>query len=473
MDPTDDELREFLAERGADELMLAGPPPDNADWDKWAQNLTGGPVMASLLAGRQFVQTRTPQSMRANRGGAPLPAEAMAALRGEYPKATMAGDMAFPIATALTAPGTMQSQAALAGALEFMREGSTLGSTAGQAGLAGLSQFGGNMATRVVSGAYRNSRAAVSNSRAITTARDAGAKVWRMLSEISPVGRMSIQKVNQRLLRGGLGRILGIDDLQVVNRPALKLGQQNINKLYDRALSIRQPVNVARPRQMLQAMHDDVVKIPGFNRINELWDQQGTSAGVRAMHTTLRKSVAKMRKSDALSAYAEDFALIVDDFEREAIAAGADAKLLKEAGKRWSVLKTIEETPDAWITGTLNPRQLASKFGRSGRKGFGTSMTRGYGVGVDDVDGFLDDLVELAADPASYGDSGTAARYIVGGGSIGGTTALLSGGLDVQTAGIGLLTYGMLPPVAGLASIGTPVTTVGKVAAGTATGANQ
>jgi len=455
---SDDDVRSVLASQAMGIAAQAPPAGQHPSvYQEFAKSLP--PFAAYALNAWQYISDRMPDSM------APLdmPPEALQAIQEEHPKASAAGQAMVPLTTALALPGKILPQAAAAGALEALRGGSTPLSIVKETGTAAAFQGAGNMATRVVSGisnginAMRGGSTLRSTSPALRTIGEMGA------------GKGVIDDINQRVLLRDLGKIFGIDKMDDLGAAQLAAGADNIGAAFDDALTLTGKID-------LDGVAKELADIPGSNfpgkralmqQIASL-NKTDNSTALRALHRALRDKAASMRTNPQLAGYADEVQSALGLLDDAATKAGADVAALGKAGQRWKVLKTIEETPDAWISGRINGRQLASKFGRESSKGFGTTLKRGrLGKLDDDVGSFLDDLMNVAGDPTPFGNSGTADRALLLGGSVGGFTALTSGAIDPATAGLGVLAYGVVPPIAGAASVGRPVGVVGQALVGT------
>jgi hypothetical protein len=195
--------------------------------------------------------------------------------------------------------------------------------------------------------------------------------------------------------------VLGIDGLDEINKKTLSQGQANISKLYDDALQIDGPFDLTDVGTMI----DDIPVLSGKKDLMDLVSraEKGNQQAVRMLHKKLREKA----NNPALAAIKDELDTALLGFEKAASTAGADIPLLRQANQRFKVLRTIDETPDAWIDGILNPRQLATKFGRESKKGFGRGVKRENGGLIDDVTDFTDSLLDLASEAKLINPSGT------------------------------------------------------------------
>jgi hypothetical protein len=435
--------RDRLTSELADEfapLTEPGGAPGTEAYAQWAENLS--PAMAGLLEMRTFIGERIPESIRPDFARPENPAM-QEARREAHPIASGAGGMYFPMATAVAAGSGLVAQAATAGALKYAQEGSTPTEAGLDALIAAGGQKVGDMAGRVLSGAARYVAATKAGGQVLKTTSDA----LRGLSETT-MGRGLIDQVNQKALMAKFGKVIGIDGLEEVNKKTLSQGQANIGKLYDKALEVDGPFDLTDVGVMI----DDIPVLSGKKEMLDLVSraEKGNQQAVRLLHKKLREKA----NNPALAAMKDELDAALRGFENSASTAGADIPLLKMANQRFKVLRTIDETPDAWIDGILNPRQLTSKFGRENKKGFGRAVKRENGGLIDDVTDFTDSLFDLATEAKVLNPSGTG-------------KAVAQFGLDVglpalgaQQAGVGgfgaaVLAGKALKEGAALASIGS------------------
>lgn len=442
----------------ADGTVITGVPDDMA---QFGEDLN--PILAGMMETRQFVLDRLPDAVKVG----PLreaPAGTMESIREASPWATGIGGAAPYVAAAMMAPGTMAAQGGVGAVLEGLKafgSGTTLKDIALQTGLAAGGQGLSNMATRVMSGAARVAKAARGGKVLTTTSQPA-----RIVAETG-LGRGKIEAVNQKNLVSRFGKILGIDDLKTLDRNALAKGADNIGKLYDDALKVKGPVDVTEAAVLLDEIPPELV--PGKRALmSSLYKLADDGSNLRGTHRALRDTIAKMRKSPTSAGFADEAEAALLSLDKAAGQAGADIGALKAAGQRWKILKTADEIPDAWIGGKINPRTWANRLGRENFKGFGTSIKRGNAVQEErllpEVSSFVDDVLALGADPRAVGRSGTA-ESIASTIATGGAGAGIALGDPKMLAGAAAL-YGVMPPLAGLASVGVPVRPVGKIASG-------
>lgn len=442
----------------ADGTLVTGVPDDMA---QFAEDLN--PILAGMLETRQFVLDRLPESWKT---GAlrELPQGTMQAVRKASPVSTTIGGAAPYVGAAMMAPGTIPAQAAVGAGLEGLKafgKGTTLQDVAIQGGLGAAGQGLSNMATRVISGAGKLMAARRGGKVLTTTSQPA-----RVLAETG-LGRGKIEAVNQKNLVQRLGRILGLDDLQTLDRSALAQGEKFIGGLYDDALKVNSPVDVTEAAVLLDEIPPELM--PGKRALmSSLYKLADDGSNLRGVHRALRDTIAKMRKSPTAAGFADVAEEGLKSLDQAAGAAGADIGALKAAGQRWKILKTVDEISDAWIGGKINPKTFANRLGRESFKGFGTSIKRGGQVMderlLPEIGSFVDDLLALAADPRAVGRPGTAeslATWLTSG--AGGAGVALG---DPKLLAGAAAMYGIIPPLAGLASIGQPARAVGKAASG-------
>ena len=288
----------------------------------------------------------------------------------------------------------------------------------------------------------------------------------RIVSETG-LGRGRVEAINQTSLLRRLGQVFGIDDMKSLGPAQLAGAADNIGGQFDEALKITQPIDLTDVNTALRELPPS--NFPGRKAILQQVDNlhaTDNSKALRGLHRALRDKAAVMKRNPVLAGFDDQLDNAVGLLDDAATRAGADTGKLREAGQRWKVLKTIEETPEAWIDGRINPRQLATKFGRENVKGFGTALKRGKTDKLaQPVQGFLDDVMNLADDVRVVGRSGTPEGLVAGGGAIAGGAGLMSGAIDPATAGAGLVAYGLIPPLAGAASVGEAAPLVGKALA--------
>jgi hypothetical protein len=437
-----------------DGTIVKNVPDDAADF---GQSLS--PLMSGMLASREYIIDRLPDAMKQGIFR-PLPSEIRQASAEANPAATTIGGMAAPVAAGLLAPGKIGYQALTAGLLEAAREGSDWQSIRTEAAYAGLGQGVGDFASRVASGIARGVKAAAGKQVLTTTSQP-----LRMVAETG-LARGVIDDLNQKTLLSKLGKVFGIDDMTELGSAQLAQAADNIGLVYDDALDFAGVPDLSQAKALIDNIDPKV--LPGKARLLKQLDMATDPDAFRAAHRELRDLVPKLRQSQ-LPLIADEAALAVDAMDSAGAAAGADMSLLKEANQRWKLFRTIEETPEAWIDGTLNARGLAVKMGRETSKGFGTSLKRGKQNITGTVQAFADDVMKLAADRPARGNSGTAERFITGAGVVGGGSALLSGSIDPATAGAALIGYGVIPPMAAAASVGEATPIVGKALAASRT----
>jgi hypothetical protein len=335
----------------------------------------------------------------------------------------------------------------VAGLYEYMREGSTLQSTGIHAGLGAGGQYAGDILSRVASGVARYAAASKAGDQVLkTTSR------WAKEISETGTGRGMIDKINQSALMTKLGRVFGIDDMSELGGKQLADAAENIGKVYDEALVTTKPVVSNLVKKQIESI--DSALLPGKNRLLAQADNLGSPAKLRELHKALRT------KAGSNPNIADELKIAQDALEKAAGDAGANIDLLGKANQRWKVLRTIEETPDAWIDGALNPRQLATKFGRESNKGFGTSVKRAGRQLDDDVQPFIDDILSLA--DSTGPNSGTATRGTsIAAQSAPWIAALATG--DVATGGLTALGLLGAREATGLASIGMSSPAVGTL----------
>ena len=327
---------------------------DPVSMQQWSDELS--PVMSGLLEMRQYIADRLPDGMLRD-----LPEGALEASREENPVGSAIGQAYFPVAAGLATPGRMVAQGAVAGGLEAMRmvggEGS-LQETAGEAGKAALATGVFNLGARVATGSYNAYRAYKTGQALRNTS-----PVARTISELG-VGRGMVDNLNQFALRQRLGRILGVGSIKEITPDVLQRASGNFTRGYNRVLSLTDNVDTAAVQRAVDAVDKN---FPGRKALMEqIAKLNGTSdsVGLRALHRTMRETLGKMRKTPELAAWADEFEKGVTALDDAAIQAGVDPQALGVINQRYKIFKTIEETPDAWIGGRLNPRQLSGKFGR-------------------------------------------------------------------------------------------------------------
>lgn len=436
-----------------------------ADFEAYGEDM--GPIMAGLVNMRQYILDRLPEGAKT---GAlrELPGGAIEGVQQARPVSSAIGQAFFPIAAGMAVPGAgvggIAAQGAVQGGLEALRQDSTLGDIGTATAFGAGGQALGNMATRVATGIARGVQASRGGKALTTTSKGA-----RLAAETG-LGRGLVDDINQKLLLKKVGNVLGIQNLKKLTRKSLGDGAKNIGKIYDDALRTTSPVDVTESFVQLSDLPPTAV--PGRNKLIELFNKvdadPGNPTALRALHRALRDTRAKMNSNPLTQSWVDDMDDVLGLLDDAAATAGADTGMLQVANQRWKVLKTLEETPDAWVRGRLNPGTLANKLGRDSFKGFGSAIKRGNTAAKLEptTAAFVDDVLNLAEDIAPVGSSGTAERLITGGGALAGGSALLSGAIDPVTAGLGLAAYGIVPPIAAAASVGRPIAAIGGAIAG-------
>ncbi len=435
---------------------LADKPPiaNTIDGNFSAYTEDLDPVSRTALSMTDYVMQRLP-------GMSGMPDDYRGQMAKDNPVETAVGQMAVPLTASLAGGSSIPVQALIAGSLEALKGGDTTALEVGkEASKAALFQGAGNLLSRVVTGI-----GAINQARKGVTPATTTSQPLRIASETG-LGRGLVDKANQAGLFKKFGRVFGVDDLSkgsLESGEALAKAETNIGKLYDDALTLTDDIDVT---DAAAALDDLPVAVPGGKNISATLEKlNGTSDGatLRTAHRALRDSVAKMRNNPTLAAFTDDVEAVLRRVERSAAKAGANIDDLGVANQKWKVLRTLDEIPEVWQQGVLNPKTLATKLGRENYKGFGRAIKRGKSPLDGDVDDLISSIKTLAGDPRAVGRSGTPEGLLAGGGGILAGGGLLSGAVDPVTAGGALAAYGIVPPVAAAASVGKPIAAVGNV----------
>lgn len=376
--------------------------------------------------------------------------------------AAMLGGAAPLVAASFALPGTglagIGSQGALAGGLEAIREGSSVGSVAGAGALGGAGTGVGAMASRVASGISRVVRGAAGGRPLLTTATSrAGQSLNRTLRGTGAFGRA--EEANQLLINRAGAKALGqqADDL---GESVLGQAADDIGDLFEAGIPDAAQIDVTRGRALL-----DQVDFAGKARVlagrdgNALAGKQlkPLLADLRAKSSVLKRS----NKGDI----AEELDFAIDALQDAAETAGGDKAALKLARERWKVLKNLEEISQVVETGNIPAGQLSRRLSRESRKGFGTGFKRGRLQGVSDETQELIGVTRaLASDKVPVG-SPTASRALQFGPGALALGGLATGDLTPEQAA-GLALTGLTPLALGPAAFGVASQTAGRIGAG-------
>lgn len=341
-------------------------------------------------------------------------------------------------------PGTIAAQGALAGGLEFAREGSDIGSAAQGAVLGGAGAGIGNLASRVISGI---GRAAPGVKRTLGQRLDSPL-LQRFESGISSGGGFDF-------LKRGVTKELNRAAAKSIGQNADNLSPQVLSKAADDIGSIFEALTPANQRIPIAAIRESLDTFaPGTvgARVNRVLGDADALPGQDLL--ALRSALVQRARAlyGEAPAAADDLSFVIDDID-DIIAGeiGEDAlPLLRVAREAWKNLKILEGAPTIRNTGNVSPRQLAGRLANE-RSGFGTTFTRDRGGVLPDTQRLFNITRDAGRLSDIVGDSGTATR-VAALGLVGAVTgAVLEGDIEGALKGAAI---GLTPALAGRANVG-------------------
>lgn len=399
----------------------ARPNPIKAMRQQLAQET--GPIQTALIQASQFLADR----------GVPgfdqIPPGIRQALTEESPVSSFAGGAIFPILAGIAAPGTIGPQALTQGALESLREGSTVASTLTTAALAGAGTGVANQAGRIF-GPRITTPGGVQQTVAERGVQAQGggfqAALEKSLSRIGLRGQPGAQAIgafdevaefNQKFLNETVSESFwrSVDDIT----PEF---------LLEASEGIGQIFNSITPKSLIigtRSLADEFATIAGKigARAKGVVGKELPDTLNGSQWTNLRAGLAeRARKIAGTDAAAADdithFINQMDDVLANTLDP-ADLPLLRTAREAWKNLKVTESMPEVLATGNVPARSLGGKLARA----YDTSFIRNTGTVAPQTQKMFDVVREINKLKPLVGDSGTATRIL---GSVGNPVGALA-----------------------------------------------
>lgn len=310
--------------------------------------------------------------------------------------AAFLGGISPLVAASFAAPATIVGQGVMQGGLEAVRQGATPLSIGLSAAGGGLGQGLGQLAQRTVTG-IAGVAANMARSRPVVTTVESffGKQFARSLKGGGGFAR--IDEFNQNLLNNAaLKAILApVKKGAKITKEALNTGARRIGRLYnDFYDSLPDVVDMSAAAKIVDDIPSSV--LPRKARLLENLNS-GTKQGYKDADAMMRDLVPSLKGNQA-GQWSDEIVRA----RQELTALGGDEALLREANKRWNILKTLEEMDSVVKTGDAPAGQLVSRFRRQNKRGL-SGFVRGIRTQVDDVDDLADIAGILAADPVPIG----------------------------------------------------------------------
>lgn len=365
----------------------------------------------------------------------------------DFPKSTLAGEVAPYVAAGIAAPASLAGQGLMMGGLEAVREGSTIASTGAQGALGvggaflgnAISRVGGGMASRVVDKIKNETSkltgaAARTMSEAFPNTRYA-AWVDRAITDMG--GFDPMQQARQKILNEGVAKSFGgtVDEFGKIGPDVLREGFDRIGGQMDELIPDRVRMSPGGIKDDLAELNigSDAKRILG--RIAEdATDISGQD--FKALRRLLNDRAVKLMRTDPVGA--EDMFKVVSQLDEGlsgtlSKSAVREHRRLREQYKNLMIASkspSVAKFGEATVSDTLNGLKADAGYGRT----FKTMRTDNL---LPETADLMKLIRELASFGKSYPNSGTAARNL-------GISAL-SG--DPKSA-----TQAVLAPLAGKAS---------------------
>ena len=403
-----------------------------------SQAETGGNVDEFLIGAGEFFSDRIPGLQSEVRAPGTLAANL--------------GRIAPAIATSFLAPGTVGAQAALAGGLEFARQGSTLQSTA-TAGLLGGAGAGlGNVASRVIN---RIGAQAQRIPRTLGQVVDSDF-LRRVESGINSGGGFDfLLRAQRKALNQAWAKAIG-QNADTLGPDVIGKAADDIGAVYEKLFPENKLFNLRNTLQELDSVDD----LGSLRKLRANINPGGTATGatVKNLRTKLQQRIRSLRgQNDDLADQLDEVADALGT-ELESQMTKGQLSQFRTAREQWKNLRILEAMPEVRATGQATARQSANALSRP--QAYGTTWTRGRSSVLDDTDELFQTTRAAAAVGEIVGDSGTATRAAVlaGLGAIGG--AVYEGDLE---GALKFAAIGAIPYILGRASVAT-----GSIAQGAA-----
>lgn len=355
------------------------------------------------------------------------------------------GGIAPAVLAAFAVPASIPAQAAGAAAFEALSDESSPLSILFAGGGAAAGAAAGKLATKWISG-VKNIAAARAMNRPLTTTSKS--MLGRQFARsVKGAGAFSgVDDANQRLINRAAAKAI-LQNADEITPQVLEDGANAIGKLYQQAIPDTITPDMSAARAIVEGIPDSV--LPGKAKMLANL-ASNTGKGLKDADALMRDKAITLARSQAAQ-WADELYLAREALESAAEKAGADIPLLREAGKRWNVFRSLEEIGGVVKTGNVPAGQLVDKFRRMGKKGL-AGFIRGKGSGVDQVDELAAIARTLAADPVPIG-SETASRIFMGGPGVVALGGLATGQLDPTEAAL-LAATGLAPSALGPAAFG-------------------